>query len=263
LTRGEVGALRSIPEDPLRDPKGIGVFLHSFINEEFTTMELICRNTYEHPAMPWEFHVDMARHAADEARHARILMRAAADYRVKYGDYPVYVSSYEAQYEFEPCTRGSKKELLWRILLRQTFHEGLALDSIAFEVRKRRFLRQPELVRAFEFLLADEVFHAQSGLTWSRYLCNDDQTKVIREREAAHTYFLKRIKLGRARFIAENPQKAVDEVIHLENIEKKYGQVGKDRLPFHRTVNTRARRLAGFSDEEIRQVVNWGYVRGS
>jgi uncharacterized ferritin-like protein (DUF455 family) len=213
--------------------------------------------------MPWEFHVDMARQAADEARHARILMRAAADYGVKYGDHPVYVSSYEAQYEFEPCKRGSNRELLWRLLLRQTFHEGLALDSIAFEVRKRSFLCQPELSRVFEFLLADEVFHAQSGLTWSRYLCDGDQTEVIREREVAHAYFLDKVKKGRARFIAENPQKAVDEVIQLENIEKKYGRSGKHRLPFHRTVNIRARRQAGFSDEEIKQVVNWGYVRGS
>jgi len=258
LRRGELGALRVLPIDPKHNPKDIGIFLHSFLNEELTTMELICRNTYEHPDMPWEFHLDMARHAGDEARHARIVARCAGDYGVTYGDYPIYTSSYEGQYQFQPCVPGSKKELLWRILLGQTFHEGLALDSLAFEVGKRNFLRQPELARVFSFLLADEVFHVQSGLRWSRYLCGNDEQKASVERAVAHEYFVDRVKRTRAQFVAQNPEKAVAEVEMLEKIQQRGER--HPQLPFHRTANIRARKEAGFTDQEIQQIIQWGYV---
>jgi len=258
--RGEPGALRIVPADPLRNPKDIGIFLHSFLNEEFATLELVSRNTYEHPDMPWQFHLDMARHAGDEARHAMILGRLAADYGVRYGDFPIYVSSYEGQYQFEPCQPGSKRELLWRMLLRQTFHEGLALDSIAFEIRKRKFLSQGELARVFEFLLTDEVFHAESGLRWSRHLCGNDARRCMEERAAAHGFFVESVKRGRARFVALSPEKAVAEVRRLEKVKRQYHTARGNRLPFQRTVNAEARKEAGFTDEEIRQVVDWGYV---
>jgi hypothetical protein len=49
LLRGKIGALKKIPVDGLRNTTDIGMFLHGFLNEEYLTMELICRNIYEHP----------------------------------------------------------------------------------------------------------------------------------------------------------------------------------------------------------------------
>jgi uncharacterized ferritin-like protein (DUF455 family) len=252
--RGREGALRLIPRDPLASATDVGLFLHNFLNEEITTLELVARNFYEHPNMPEEFHADMARHTADEARHAQLIARLAREFGVEYGDYPIYVASYEGQYEFEPCEPFSRHELLWRLLLRQTFHEGLALDSLAFEVRKREFLGQPELARVFDFLLADEVFHARSGLTWSRYLCGGDGSAATRERAVAHGYFLERMKRGRARYVAENLDEAIAEVEMLDAMPR------EGRLPFRRTLNTYAREQAGFSEADIEQIVGWGYV---
>ncbi|MGC1134209.1 MAG: DUF455 family protein [Nitrososphaeraceae archaeon] len=254
MKRGEPGSLRIIPIDALRNPKDIGIFLHGFLNEEFTTMELVCRNTYEHPEMPWEFHLDMARHAADEARHAQMIEKLASDYSVKYGDYPIYTYSYEGLYEFDPCERYSKRELLWRMLLRNTLHEGLALDSLAFEIKKRRFLDQNELARVFSFLLADEVFHAQSGLKWSRFLCDGDLEETTQERAKAHEYFIDTLRLRRAKYVAHNIERAEAEVDILEEASKHY------ELPFHRILNVQARKEAGFTQEEIEQVINWEYV---
>lgn len=255
MVRGTPGALRLMPLDPQRNQQDIGVFLHGFLNEEYTTMELVSRNSYEHPAMPWGFHLDAARHTADEARHARIIERAALSRGVRYGQYPIYTSSYDGQYEFEPCKRGSKKELLWRLLLRETFHEGLALDSLAFEVEKRTYLGQPDLADVFRLLLADEMFHAKSGLKWSRFLCGDDEGEAMRERELAHDYLVERAKDSRARFVAGDMAAAVAEVVHLEEVKK------HSDLPIRRTVNVRARREAGFTEPEIQQIVDWGYVQ--
>jgi uncharacterized ferritin-like protein (DUF455 family) len=130
----------------------------------------------------------------------------------------------------------------------------LALDSLAFEAKKRKFLGQPELAQIFDYLLMDEVFHAHSGLKWSRYLCGGDAKKAMQEREIVHNYFVEMIKAARAAFIAENEQAALEEIKTLDMATKNYD------LPFHRCLNAQSRRAAGFLDEEMSQIVDWGYV---
>ena len=107
------------------------MFLHKELDEEYTTLELIARNSYEHPDMPWAFHRDMARQASDEARHAIMIRRLMTARGFRHGDFPLSTSSYDGIYAFEPCEAGSRKELLWRMLIRQTFMEGLAIDHLA------------------------------------------------------------------------------------------------------------------------------------
>ncbi len=121
LERCEPGSLGILTVDSLRRPGEIGRFLHSDLDEEYTTLELMARNSYEHPDMPWQFHFDMARHASDEARHARLITRLLEERGFAYGDFAVNTSSYDGLYQFAPCEPGSRKELLWRMLNRQTF----------------------------------------------------------------------------------------------------------------------------------------------
>ena len=249
MRRGEPGALRLLPIHP-RSRKDTGLFLHNFLNEEFATLELIARNSYEHPEMPWAFHRDAARHAADEARHAQMFMRAMPDYGVRYGDYPIYTYSYEGEYEF-PGTEagpGSSRELLWRILLRQVIHEGLALDGTPFEVRKREYLKQPKLAGLFGYILADEVFHAGSGIKWSHYLVNGDEREFQRERDAVYSYYTGRLKDRRLTWGAAHIQEAAKEAKQLDELARHHA------FPFKLEVNVGARKRAGFSDEDIRHL---------
>ena len=44
------------------------------------------------------------------------------------GDFPVNTIGYESIYEFPEAEHGSRRELLWRLLLRETYQEGMALD---------------------------------------------------------------------------------------------------------------------------------------
>src|SRR5262249_35466090 len=55
-----VGSLGLLPRDPMSNPRDIAMLLHKELDEEFTTLELMARNSYEHPSMPWNFHRDMA-----------------------------------------------------------------------------------------------------------------------------------------------------------------------------------------------------------
>ncbi len=257
MRRGEPGALRLLPLHP-RSRKDTGLFLHNFLNEEFTTLELVARNSYEHPEMPWAFHRDSARHAGDEARHAQMFVRALPDFGIEYGDYPIYTYSYEGEYEFpanaawgaEYCEPGSPRELLWRILLRQVVHEGLALDSTPFEVKKRTYLRQPELARIFGYIYADEVFHAGAGVKWSRYLVHGDGAQFARERETAYNFYSERLKDRRLTWVASHLEQAAEEATQLDEMSRNY------QFPFKIEVNVAARQRAGFSDEEIRRVID-------
>lgn len=248
------GSLGLLPEDPFHDPRGIDMFLHKELDEEYTTLELIARNSYEHPDMPWAFHRDMARQASDEARHAILIRRLMTARGVRHGDFPVSTSSYTGLYAFEPCPPGSRKELLWRMLIRQTFMEGLAIDNLAFEIGRRRADGQEDIATVLEYILCDEVYHAQSGLRWSRELLGDAPDAMLRERGEAVRYFSQRAEAAREQFVMENLDAAMSELAAIEDGRERRG--GKPERPLNRT----GRVQAGYTDEDIDQVIAWGYA---
>ncbi len=49
------------------------------MDAELCAAELMARNSHEHPEMPWDFHVDMARQTWDELRHAKLHSPADAE----------------------------------------------------------------------------------------------------------------------------------------------------------------------------------------
>lgn len=250
------GSMRPLPLDGLTDPAGIGLVLHNNINGEYTTMELMCRCAYEHPDMPSAFHLDMARHGADEARHALAMERMALRHGVRFGDHPVSTYTYDAIYEFDTCQAGSADELLWRLLLRATVQEGESLDDLAFQARKRTFLGQEDLAEMFAAILADEIFHVRSGLKWSRFLCERLGRDELQEREATNRYYDNGLLLRRARFVRSYPERAAEERSAAAQREAYRVAAGLE-LPFGRDFNQSAREYAGFTPADIAQARRW------
>ena len=251
----EQGSLGLLPVDPVHEPHGVGMFLHNELDEEYTTLELIARNSYEHPDMPWAFHRDMTRQASDEARHAIIITRLLTARGFRHGDFPLSASSYDGLYEFEPCAQGSRQELLWRMLIRQTFMEGLAIDNLAYEIEHRRSAGQADIAAGFEYILRDEVFHAQSGLRWSRELVGPEPDALIRPREQAMAYFTARAEAARESFVMNNLDKAMSELAAIQA-----GKQNRGGRPPERPLNRTGRVQAGYSDDDILQVLSWGYA---
>ena len=249
------GSLGLLPVDPLHDPQDIGAFLHKELDEEYTTLELMARNSYEHPDMPWAFHRDMARQASDEARHAVMITRLMTARGLRHGDFALTKSSYDGIYEFEPCAKGSRRELLWRMLIRQTFMEGLAVDHLAYEIERRRSAGQSDIASVFEYILRDEVFHAQSGLHWSRELLGPDPQAVVQEREQAIGYFTARAEAAREAFVMGHLDEAMSELATIEAGKERRG----GKLP-ERPLNRTGRVQAGYTDNDILQIVSWGYA---
>ncbi len=253
LERCEPGSLGILAVDSVREPEDVGRFLHSDLDEEYTTMELMARNSYEHPDMPWQFHLDMARQVSDEARHALMMEELLRARGFQHGHFPVSTSSYDGLYQFGPCEPGSRKELLWRMLIRQTFMEGLALDSLAHDVKRRAGTGQDDIVRALDYILRDEVFHVRSGMRWSAFLLGDDRRALLQERYEAMTWQTGAAEEMRARFAENNLEKAMAELEILEEGNRRRG--GK---PPDRPLNRIGRLQAGLDEDDILQVLSWG-----
>ena len=110
------------------------------MNAELCAAELTARNSHEHPEMPWDFHVDMARQAWDEIRHAEVLDRLmATEMDCHWGDYPVSFARFKPLYT-----------------------APLEARLAAFEGLSGRDSQDG----VFEYLAADEVAHAANAARW-------------------------------------------------------------------------------------------------
>jgi hypothetical protein len=77
-------------------------FFHGLMDAELTAAELMARNSHEHPEMPWDFHVDMARQTWDEMRHAKVhYMLMPTELGCRWGDYPVTFSYFKSIYSHD------------------------------------------------------------------------------------------------------------------------------------------------------------------
>ena len=126
---------------------------HGLMDAALCAAELTARNSHEHPDMPWDFHVDMARQTWDEIRHAEIFDRLmATELGCHWGDYPVGFSDFRSVYALD---------LAGRLAVFNGISEQMAQQRKAlFEVG------QDELARVFDHLLADEDHHVQNAVRW-------------------------------------------------------------------------------------------------
>ena len=143
-------------------------FFHGLMDAELCAAELMARNSHEHPEMPWDFHVDMARQTWDEVRHARvheILM--PTELGCEWGDYPVGFGYFRSIYE---------RDLLDRLALFNSTSEQKAMWRHS---HRRKILverGQETIAKVFDYLLADEVPHVHNGVRWGSYLMEGDET---------------------------------------------------------------------------------------
>ena len=133
-------------------------FFHGLMDAEICAAELMARNSHEHPEMPWDFHVDMARQTWDEMRHAKLhslLMPKELDCR--WGDYPVGFSYFRSVYAHD---------LLGRLALFNSTSEQKAMWRHSHRRKVLVDRGQEQIAQVFDYLLADEVPHVHNGTRW-------------------------------------------------------------------------------------------------
>ena len=142
-------------------------FFHGLLDAELGAAELMSRNSHEHPEMPWDFHVDMARQTWDEVRHAAVhdvLLRT--ELGCAWGDHPVGFGYFRSIYAYDLLGRlvlfngTSEQKAMWRHSHRRKVLLAQGQDTIA---------------KVFDYLLADEVPHVHNGVRWGTYLLGGDE----------------------------------------------------------------------------------------
>jgi len=161
------------------DPEEQRHFFHGLMDAELCAAELMARNSHEHPEMPWDFHVDMARQCWDEIRHAEVHDRLmATELGCRWGDYPIGFGYFRSIYAHD---------LLGRLCLFNGTSEQKAMWRHSHRRRALLELGQTTIARVFDYLLADEVPHVHNGVRWGTYLLEGDdkayRTKVRELRE--------------------------------------------------------------------------------
>jgi hypothetical protein len=142
-------------------------FFHGLMDAELCAAELMARNSHEHPEMPWDFHVDMARQTWDEIRHAEVHDRLMADeLGCRWGDYPVGFGYFRSIYAYD---------LLGRLVLFNGTSEQKAMWRHSHRRKVLVELGQGKIAQVFDYLLADEVPHVHNGVRWGSYLLGGDE----------------------------------------------------------------------------------------
>ncbi len=226
--------------------------LNDNVMAELCALELLSRCSYEHPDEPWSFHLSLARHVADEERHAAIFRRLLVRRGYDESTLPQHGVNYEYAYEFPECEVGGKRELTWRILIMCTVLEALAIDKLPVEIGSRDWLDQIDYARALDYIGTDELFHTENGLRLTRDLCQRYEFDSMLERERAHGRFFGRQQQVRLAYLDEDAERAAYEIGLSELPDP-------DLMPFASHTEVELRRRSGFTDEECRQVDRWGY----
>ncbi len=162
------------------DPEEQKHFFHGLMDAELCAAELMARNSHEHPEMPWDFHVDMARQCWDEIRHAEVhdaLMATELD--CHWGDYPIGFGYFKSVYAYD---------LLGRLVLFNGTSEQKAMWRHSHRRKVLVEIGQAKVARVFDYLLADEVPHVHNGKRWGTYLLGGD--------EAAYREKLRELRAG-------------------------------------------------------------------
>jgi hypothetical protein len=142
-------------------------FFHGLMDAEICAAELMARNSHEHPEMPWDFHVDMARQTWDEMRHAKLhSLLMPKELGCRWGDYPVGFSYFRSVYAHD---------LLERLALFNSTSEQKAMWRHSHRRKVLVERGQLQIAQVFDYLLADEVPHVHNGSRWGTYLCGGDE----------------------------------------------------------------------------------------
>src|SRR5215216_6204086 len=142
-------------------------FFHALMDAELCAAELMARNSHEHPEMPWDFHVDMARQVWDEMRHARLhSLLMPKELGCRWGDYPVGFSYFRSVYAHD---------LLGRLALFNSTSEQKAMWRYSHRRKVLVERGQEQIAQVFDYLLADEVPHVHNGTRWGTHLCGGDE----------------------------------------------------------------------------------------
>ena len=216
----DLGSARLQPERPAAGDRARNL-MHGIFTGEIQALEGAGRTTFDFDdeQAPFALKLDMARQCWDEARHVEISVKLSDHMGSEIGEFGEGTILYEAACNPDPVLRltGVNRAL-----------EGLAIDVFNTMRDFGAAVTDPVLYFCEDWMLADEVTHVKMGSDWLRRLTATDP-----ERQKNALEF----------------QKAVDKLFSFGGFRGE-----QQENPVHLARNFR--RLAGFSDDEITELVD-------
>jgi len=206
-------------------PDGARQLMHAIFTGEIQALEGAGRTCYDFEVgagkdeVPFELKLDMARQCWDEARHCEISIKLGDHMGSHIGEFAEQVLLFEAACNADPVLRltGVNRAL-----------EGLAIDVFNTMRDYGSGTDDPVLYFCEDWMLADEVTHVKMGSDWLRRITANDP-----ERQQAALDF----------------QRTVDKLFSFGGFRGE-----DDDSPIH--LARKFRNLAGFSDDEIKDLVD-------
>ena len=194
--------------------------VHGIMVGELQAMEGAGRTVCDFPDAPWEFTLDMARQVWDESRHVETYLGLLEHLGGYVGEFPETTILWRCACAEDAAARvaGVNRGL-----------EGLACDVFNQLIHIARKIGDPILEHAVDFVLADEITHVRMGSRWLNELTKDDPERRKRAVEF---------------------QETIDERFNLGGLRR---EGDHDDVPI--SIATEARKLAGFTDEEIARLI--------
>ena len=217
----ELKVAQGLPPFPdLASRESIKERVHGILVGELQAMEGAGRSVYDFPDAPWEFALDMARQVWDESRHVEIYLCLLEHLDGYVGEYPETTILWRCACAEDAAARvaGVNRGL-----------EGLACDVFNQLIHIARKIGDPILEHAVDYVLADEITHVRMGSKWLDRLTEGDPERRRRAIEF---------------------QETIDERFNLGGIRR---EGDPEAVPI--SIATEARRLAGFTDEEIDRLI--------
>ncbi|MBW2280647.1 MAG: DUF455 family protein [Deltaproteobacteria bacterium] len=192
--------------------------LHAIFVGEMQALEGASRSLWDFPDSPWEFKMNMARQAWDEARHVQIFEKLMDHVGCKAGDYPESTFLFECACSEDPALRvaGVNRGL-----------EGLACDVFRDLIRFAEQSGDELLKQAMDYVLADELTHVRFGSEWVKEFTRGDPERFKR---------------------AQDFRREVDKQFSL-------GGARSDREDAAVPIAMQDRREAGFTEEELSELL--------
>ncbi len=209
-------------------PMFIRSSMHSIFMGELQALEGAGRSCWDftdNEELPWKFQFDMARQCWDETRHVEIYAALLEHTEGRIGQFPENVMLFEFACSDDPAERvvGVNRCL-----------EGLALDVFDDTIRFGKRADDECIWRSVDYVAADEVTHVRFGSVWAKALTEHDPER-------------------RAKVVAF--QRKVDKAFSFGGLRGAYDNRTNEVLF---PLATEFRRLAGFSTEEMDEVLGSG-----
>ncbi len=204
--------------------------VHRHMSNEITSLDIAAQCLAEFPEAPWGLRLELARQCWDESRHVGALHRRLQALGGCKGEFPISV--------FEWNITCAIDNLVGRLATQNRTLEAGAMDVVGALRRSVHDAGDEETARVLDMILTDEIQHVRFANRWIKTLAAVDRRALLKVAMAVR--FLAETN---AAFLPSGPEvNAVGTLL----------EAPTDRIP---PVNIEDRRLAEFSDDEIREIL--------